>query len=56
VLVVDTKIYIILFVTSRVWNYNEEAGFSQVLHLDVPPALVPGTEQGMLLVAGKIYS
>ncbi|KAF4520241.1 hypothetical protein B566_EDAN009966, partial [Ephemera danica] len=33
----------------RVWNYNEEAGFSQVLHMDMPPALVPGTEQGMLL-------
>jgi hypothetical protein len=39
----------------RVWSYNEEAGFSQVLHMDVPANLVPGTEQGLLLIAGKFY-
>lgn len=38
----------------RVWNYNDEAGFSQVLHLDVPRTVVPGTEQGTLVVAGGL--
>uniref|UniRef100_A0A8D9A5S6 C3 and PZP-like alpha-2-macroglobulin domain-containing protein 8 n=1 Tax=Cacopsylla melanoneura TaxID=428564 RepID=A0A8D9A5S6_9HEMI len=38
----------------RVWNYNEEAGFSQVLHLDVPHSILPGTERGLLLLAGGL--
>ncbi|XP_046982509.1 C3 and PZP-like alpha-2-macroglobulin domain-containing protein 8 [Schistocerca americana] len=38
----------------RLWNYNEEAGFSQVLHLDVPQPVVPGSEQGSLSVAGGL--
>ncbi|KAI5698503.1 hypothetical protein M8J75_007824 [Diaphorina citri] len=38
----------------RVWNYNEEAGFSQVLHLDVPKSILPGTEKGLLLLAGGL--
>jgi hypothetical protein len=37
-----------------VWNYNDEAGFSQVLHLDVPHSVVPGSEQGTLLIAGGL--
>ena len=37
---------------SRVWNFNDEAGYSQVLHLDVPRSVVPGSEKGTLLVAG----
>ncbi|KAJ1527949.1 hypothetical protein ONE63_007882 [Megalurothrips usitatus] len=36
----------------RVWNFNDEAGYSQVLHLDVPRSVVPGSERGTLLVAG----
>jgi hypothetical protein len=36
------------------WNYNDEAGFSQVLHLDVPHSVVPGSEQGTLLIAGGL--
>ncbi|XP_071443251.1 C3 and PZP-like alpha-2-macroglobulin domain-containing protein 8 [Hetaerina americana] len=39
----------------RVWNFNDEAGFSQVLHLDVPKSVVPGTEQGSLFVAGGLF-
>lgn len=39
-------------VFSRVWNFNDEAGYSQVLHLDVPRSVVPGSERGTLLVAG----
>ncbi|KAL1452409.1 hypothetical protein WDU94_006643 [Cyamophila willieti] len=38
----------------RVWNYNDEAGFSQVLHLDVPHSILPGTERGLLLLAGGL--
>ncbi|PNF39127.1 hypothetical protein B7P43_G01344, partial [Cryptotermes secundus] len=38
----------------RMWNYNDEAGFSQVLHLDVPRSVVPGSEQGTLLIAGGL--
>ncbi|XP_069675584.1 C3 and PZP-like alpha-2-macroglobulin domain-containing protein 8 isoform X2 [Periplaneta americana] len=38
----------------RIWNYNDEAGFSQVLHLDVPRSVVPGSEQGTLLIAGGL--
>lgn len=39
----------------RIWNYNDEAGFSQVLHLDVPHSLLPGSETGDLLVTGGLY-
>jgi hypothetical protein len=38
----------------RIWNFNEEAGFSQVLHLDTPKSVVPGSEWGKLLVAGGL--
>ncbi|XP_044761651.1 C3 and PZP-like alpha-2-macroglobulin domain-containing protein 8 [Coccinella septempunctata] len=38
----------------RIWNFNEEAGFSQVLHLDTPKSLVPGTEWGQLTVTGGL--
>lgn len=38
----------------RVWNHNEESGFSQVLHLDVPRSILPGTERGLLLLAGGL--
>ncbi|PSN44641.1 hypothetical protein C0J52_07735 [Blattella germanica] len=38
----------------RVWNYNDEAGFSQVLHLDVPRSVVPGSEQGTLMITGGL--
>lgn len=38
----------------RVWNYNDESGFSQVLHLDTPKSLVPGSESGQLLVVGGL--
>nr|CAD7573234.1 unnamed protein product [Timema californicum] len=38
----------------RVWRYNNEAGFSQVLHLNVPRSVVPGTEQGTLTVSGGL--
>ncbi|KAL1132693.1 hypothetical protein AAG570_010645, partial [Ranatra chinensis] len=38
----------------RIWNYNDEAGFSQVLHLDVPRSVLPGSEAGTLLVAGGL--
>lgn len=36
------------------WNYNDESGFSQVLHLDTPKSLVPGSESGELLVVGGL--
>lgn len=39
----------------RIWNYNDEAGFSQVLHLDIPHSLLPGSESGHLLVTGGLY-
>lgn len=38
----------------RIWNFNEEAGFSQVLHLDTPKSVVPGSEYGELIVAGGL--
>ncbi|CAH1398277.1 unnamed protein product [Nezara viridula] len=38
----------------RVWNFNDEAGFSQVLHLDIPRSVLPGSETGTLLVAGGL--
>ncbi|KAL3279235.1 hypothetical protein HHI36_016748 [Cryptolaemus montrouzieri] len=38
----------------KIWNFNEEAGFSQVLHLDTPSFVVPGTEWGKLTVAGGL--
>ncbi|KAJ9599485.1 hypothetical protein L9F63_010017, partial [Diploptera punctata] len=38
----------------RIWNYNDEAGFSQVLHLDVPRSVVPGSEQGTLMISGGL--
>lgn len=43
-----------LITSSRIWNFNEEAGFSQVLHLDTPRSVVPGSEYGELLVAGGL--
>lgn len=36
------------------WNYNDEAGFSQVLHLDVPRSGVPGSENGLLVISGGL--
>lgn len=42
------------FVASRIWNFNEEAGFSQVLHLDTPKSVVPGSEWGKLVVSGGL--
>ncbi|KAK9504309.1 hypothetical protein O3M35_010674 [Rhynocoris fuscipes] len=39
----------------RIWNYNDEAGFSQVIHLDIPKSVLPGSETGTLLVAGGLY-
>ncbi|XP_054281127.1 C3 and PZP-like alpha-2-macroglobulin domain-containing protein 8 [Macrosteles quadrilineatus] len=57
-----TKVAFVGFTTSwrkkadfRIWNYNEEAGFSQVLHLDVPHSVLPGSESGTLLVNGGLY-
>lgn len=44
----------ILFSFTRIWNYNDEAGFSQVLHLDIPRSVVPGSESGSLLVTGGL--
>ncbi|KAJ8974118.1 hypothetical protein NQ317_019900 [Molorchus minor] len=38
----------------RIWNFNEESGFSQVLHLDTPKSVVPGSEYGELVVAGGL--
>lgn len=45
------NVYNILY---RIWNYNDEAGFSQVLHLDVPRSVLPGSEAGILLVNGGL--
>ena len=36
------------------WNFNDEAGFSQVLHLDTPKSVVPGSEAGELTVSGGL--
>ncbi|XP_025408407.1 C3 and PZP-like alpha-2-macroglobulin domain-containing protein 8 [Sipha flava] len=38
----------------RVWNYNDEAGFSQVLHLETPNSLITGSESGTLVVTGGL--
>lgn len=38
----------------RVWNYNDEAGFSQVLHLETPNSMISGTESGTLVVTGGL--
>lgn len=36
------------------WNFNDEAGFSQVVQLALPRWAVPGTASGDLLVAGGL--
>jgi len=38
----------------RVWNYNDEAGFSQVLHLETPISMISGSESGTLVVTGGL--
>nr|XP_022903768.1 C3 and PZP-like alpha-2-macroglobulin domain-containing protein 8 [Onthophagus taurus] len=38
----------------RVWNFNDEAGYSQVLHLETPKSLVPGSESGRLIVSSGL--
>ncbi|VVC44077.1 Hypothetical protein CINCED_3A018912 [Cinara cedri] len=38
----------------RVWNYNDEAGFSQVLHLETPNSMISGSESGTLVVTGGL--
>ncbi|XP_026808210.1 C3 and PZP-like alpha-2-macroglobulin domain-containing protein 8 isoform X1 [Rhopalosiphum maidis] len=38
----------------RVWNYNDEAGFSQVLHLETPNTMISGSESGSLVVTGGL--
>ncbi|XP_017772788.1 PREDICTED: C3 and PZP-like alpha-2-macroglobulin domain-containing protein 8, partial [Nicrophorus vespilloides] len=38
----------------RVWNFNDESGFSQVLHLDTPRSVVPGSESGELVISGGL--
>ncbi|KAF7264775.1 hypothetical protein GWI33_022400, partial [Rhynchophorus ferrugineus] len=37
-----------------IWNFNEESGFSQVLHLDTPKNVVPGSETGELTISGGL--
>lgn len=39
----------------RIWNFNEEAGFSQVLELGLPRGVVPGSATGTLLVSGGLH-
>ncbi|CAB3235980.1 unnamed protein product [Arctia plantaginis] len=39
----------------RIWNFNEEAGFSQVLELGLPRGVVPGSTSGTLLVSGGLH-
>lgn len=39
----------------RIWNFNEEAGFSQVLELGLPHGVVPGSATGTLLVSGGLH-
>ncbi|KAF9791809.1 hypothetical protein SFRURICE_020208 [Spodoptera frugiperda] len=39
----------------RIWNFNEEAGFSQVLELGLPRGVVPGSASGTLLVSGGLH-
>ncbi|XP_030749609.1 C3 and PZP-like alpha-2-macroglobulin domain-containing protein 8 [Sitophilus oryzae] len=38
----------------RVWNFNDESGYSQVLHLDTPKNVVPGSEIGQLTISGGL--
>ncbi|XP_025832303.1 C3 and PZP-like alpha-2-macroglobulin domain-containing protein 8 [Agrilus planipennis] len=38
----------------RIWNFNDESGFSQVLHLDTPKSVVPGSETGKLLITSGL--
>ncbi|XP_050540896.1 C3 and PZP-like alpha-2-macroglobulin domain-containing protein 8 [Daktulosphaira vitifoliae] len=38
----------------RVWNYNNEAGFSQVLHLDTSNSVISGTDSGTLVITGGL--
>ncbi|XP_066247468.1 C3 and PZP-like alpha-2-macroglobulin domain-containing protein 8 isoform X2 [Euwallacea similis] len=38
----------------RIWNFNEESGFSQVFHLDTPKHAVPGSERGELAITGGL--
>ncbi|CAG9764576.1 unnamed protein product [Ceutorhynchus assimilis] len=38
----------------RIWNFNEESGFSQVLHLETPKQAVPGSERGELTISGGL--
>lgn len=40
------------YIIFRISNFNEEGGFSQVLHMDTPKSVVPGSESGNLLVVG----
>lgn len=39
----------------RIWNFNEEAGFSQVLELGLPHGVVPGSTSGTLLISGGLH-
>ncbi|XP_059058576.1 C3 and PZP-like alpha-2-macroglobulin domain-containing protein 8 [Achroia grisella] len=39
----------------RIWNFNEEAGFSQVLELGLPRGVVPGSASGTLLISGGLH-
>ncbi|XP_032516317.2 C3 and PZP-like alpha-2-macroglobulin domain-containing protein 8 [Danaus plexippus] len=39
----------------RIWNFNEEAGFSQVLELGLPHGVVPGSASGTLLISGGLH-
>ncbi|CAH0723590.1 unnamed protein product, partial [Brenthis ino] len=39
----------------RIWNFNEEAGFSQVLELGLPHGVVPGSASGNLLISGGLH-
>lgn len=41
-------------ICDRIWNYNEEAGFSQVMRLTVPERSVPGTERARFTVTGGL--
>lgn len=44
-----------LFFVFRIWNFNEEAGFSQVLELGLPHSVVPGSANGNLLISGGLH-
>lgn len=46
--------YFLPFTFTRVWNFNDEAGFSQVVQLSLPRWAVPGSASGELLVAGGL--